>query len=307
MKAHLQTEFIKYHEAIKLKNFDENADLREKRDLLVKELKEALKKAHDEKDPDIAKFEWFNQGSYAMGTGVKPVDGDFDIDVGLKFHFDKDKYGPVEVKEWVHDALSGGNRTVEWMRPCIRVQYTKDGEPTYHVDLAIYSWADYNTDGNTYLAKGFLGSSAELKVWEVSEPDKLKELIDGKYDDTDDWKQFRRTIRYMKRWKNIHFKLTGDAEPTGIAITALALRYFHYCKSYNSTENKTHYNDLQACYDFVVKVINSFNREYNSEARKYVDEISIKLPVRPWNDLLKRCPTTTRATSRRSWKPCGTR
>jgi len=66
----LQSPFMKFHEAILLKRFDENAELREKRDRILKRLRDNLS----------VTFEPFNQGSYSMGTGIKPLDGDYDID-----------------------------------------------------------------------------------------------------------------------------------------------------------------------------------------------------------------------------------
>ena len=59
----VQTNFLKFHDNIKLDNFDENQALRDKRDMLITEL-ECLK---DEDLPDGSgkfSFETKNQGSY---------------------------------------------------------------------------------------------------------------------------------------------------------------------------------------------------------------------------------------------------
>ena len=45
--------------------------------------------AHNETCP---KFSFLDQGSYAMNTGVKPLDGDFDIDQRLYFEISIDAY-----------------------------------------------------------------------------------------------------------------------------------------------------------------------------------------------------------------------
>ena len=60
------------------------------------------------------------------------------------FHISKDTYSPIRVKQWVYEALKFGNRTVEYKRPCVRVQYHRAGEEAYHVDFAVYSEKDYN-------------------------------------------------------------------------------------------------------------------------------------------------------------------
>ena len=103
--VNLQSEFITFHDAIKLDS--ENEILREKRDILLNKLKEKI-------SDDATSYTHFNQGSYAMGTGIKPNDGDYDIDVGLKFDIDHDDYeDPVVVKKWIKDALDGHTKKME--------------------------------------------------------------------------------------------------------------------------------------------------------------------------------------------------
>lgn len=90
--ANLQSYFNSFHDAIKL-DYDDNKELRDKRDELLEILKANM-------PSDAGSFEIFHQGSYAMYTGVKPLDdGDYDIDVGLLFNISKDDYpNPVTVK-----------------------------------------------------------------------------------------------------------------------------------------------------------------------------------------------------------------
>src|SRR5262245_46723030 len=117
----LQPLFRRFEENIKLARFDENAELREKRDRVLKRMRENMQ----------MKFEWFNQGSYAMGTGIKPLDGDYDIDIGIVFDIDRRKYDPVTVKQWVYKAVEKHTGRVEWRRPCITVYYQQAGEGLY--------------------------------------------------------------------------------------------------------------------------------------------------------------------------------
>ena len=149
----LQKEFTEFHDNIKLD--DENATLREKRDILLKKLKDNISK-------DAVSYTTFNQGSYAMGTGILPEDEDYDIDVGLKFSMDKDDYSdPIKPKKWVRDALYGHTKSVEIRRSCVTVTYQIDGESVFHVDFAVY--AANNADGKMYIAKGKEFSSDDNK------------------------------------------------------------------------------------------------------------------------------------------------
>ena len=129
--VNVQSEFLTFHDKIKLS--EENQELRNKRDILLNKLRKNI-------SDKAASFTTFNQGSYAMGTGIKPDDGDFDIDVGLKFDIDHDDYSdPVQVKQWVKDALDGHTKSVKIRRSCVTVTYQKDKEPIYHVDFAVYA------------------------------------------------------------------------------------------------------------------------------------------------------------------------
>jgi hypothetical protein len=60
--ANLQTQFIKFHDAIKI-DFDGGQILREKRDLIVGNLRDELKRLFPTNTPT---FNHFNQGSYDL-------------------------------------------------------------------------------------------------------------------------------------------------------------------------------------------------------------------------------------------------
>ncbi|MEM9919262.1 MAG: nucleotidyltransferase, partial [Bacteroidota bacterium] len=225
MYNYLQSEFNKFHEKIKLHDRADNAILREKREMLEKELREYFAKKAKEEGTAKITFSVGNQGSYSMGTGIRPLDNeDYDIDVMILLNISKDDHKPVAVKKWVYQALDRSNRTVEDKKPCVRVQYHKNGKKLYHVDLAIY--ANENSDGKTYLSWGKFKSAPADKKWEISEPEALKDKINKRFKNSDDQQQMKRVIRYLKRWKDIKFKNTGHGKPTGIALTALAYNLF---------------------------------------------------------------------------------
>ncbi|MDX2250124.1 MAG: AAA family ATPase [Bacteroidia bacterium] len=277
-----QTDFNKFHEKIRL-TFDESSSLREKRDLLVEEIRKDIKAKFDSLLIKTPTFEVFNQGSYYIGTGIRPLPNeDYDIDIGLQFHFKRDDHKPVEVKQWIYDALSKNpNRKVEFKTPCIRVQYTKKGDDLFHVDIVAYcEETGILGDKNLYIAKGKPGSSTENKKWEISQPHELKERLDKRYSG-EDAQQFKRVIRYLKRWKDFHFSSSGYARPTGIAITACAYNKFRPAAEYDSkTGRYTLYNDVQALRDIVKYIIAEFGL--------FTERISIKLPVEPGNDLFEK-------------------
>lgn len=274
----LQGEFIEFHDKIKLDG--ENKKLRDKRDILLEKLKNNI-------SDDAASYTTFNQGSYAMGTGIYPEDEDYDIDVGIKFEISKDDYeDPVEVKKWVKDALDGHTKNVEIRRSCVTVTYQENGEAAYHVDFAVY--ASDNADGKLYIAKGKTYSEAELRFWEISDPQGLIDVIKSKYSG-EDAAQFRRTIRYMKKWKSHNFSSDGNGSPTGIALTILAYDGgFSVAKNYDWSKEDYVYDDFGALYNLVTNIRNRFSYSWSNDAQQMCHKIAINLPVEPYNNLFSK-------------------
>ena len=280
--ADIQSQMIQFHEQIKLKRFDENQILRDKRDIILNRLDIGLKKLDNP-----PKYEWFNQGGYAMDIGVKPINGDYDLDVGIRFKISKDDYpDPLEPKKWVRDSLLTLTKRVEIHRPCVTVYYQKSGEPIYHVDLAIYSDKDSNADGKTYLARGKENSSRENKTWEESDYQGLIDLIKNRFPDSEDAKQFRRAIRYLKRWKDLKFVIEGNSAPIGIGITLAAYNWFTPSKVVTSFANTVKYDDLKALQLFVKAMLDNFKIVYSEGT--LVSRLEVLLPVVPGRDVFKK-------------------
>lgn len=285
--ADVQRQMLKFHEAIKLKRFDENEVLREKRDRILIRLDRGLEQLFAELGIKVPKYETFDQGSYAMGTGTKPVDGHYDIDTGIRFKICKDDYpDPVEVKLWVYHALKNHTKWVEIRRPCVTIFYQQDGEPIYHVDLAVYSAADCNPDGKMYLAKGKLNSGASHRFWQESDPQGLINLIKNHFQDSEDGKQFRRIIRYLKRWKDVKFPSDGNAAPIGIGITVAAYHWFNPVSTHDSFTNTKSYDDLEALRHFVSAMLTQFQNVYSNGS--IVKRLIVTLPVSPHCDLFEK-------------------
>ena len=284
MHKDLQKKFLDFHQAIKL-DFDDKAALQEKRDLLLKELKEWLDKQAEEKKTEKITFHSFNQGSYAMGTGIKPLDGeDYDIDVAIVYHFARGAYTPMEVKTWIYLALNKGNRTVLYKRPCMRTQYHKNGEESMHVDFASYSGADWNEDQKSYLARG-VPHDKSSQFYENSEPKALLNIFNGKYSG-DDHRQFIRVIRDKKRWKDVNFSSIGTNRPIGIGITACAMNWFSPTKDW--VDGKWEYNDCKALRRLVRSMLDNFQAYWSEEKETFVRRLKVYLPVPPGNDLFEK-------------------
>jgi len=273
----VQTQFNAFHAAIKLDEDDEKETLQTKRDTLLRALKANL--------PSTApKFTSFHQGSYSMHTGVVPLNGNFDIDIGIIFECERKAYpDPVVLKKIVRDALDTHGRTVNIRRPCVTVNYMTGDVTNYHVDLAIYA---QRADGLLDLAKGKEHSATEHRVWETSDPEQLTKLICGRFSDDAERAQYRRCIRYMKRWRDYQFLKGG---PLSIAITVAAYKWFQPKKAATGT-----YLDLEALLAFVEAMLAGVT--YQSTDEGLHKRLSVALLVTPYGDLTAKMSKTQMET-----------
>lgn len=274
--ADLQTQFKDFHKNIRLGTYTNNTKLAAKRDLIVKSLKDGLAKQTEEGSLSLV-FSHFDQGSYAMHTGIKPLDkeDDYDIDVGIEFDLSEDdcedyRDDPVELKKRIRDALQSGNRTVQIKEPCVRVQYYVDEAPDYHVDLAIY-----RTDtGDHLLGRGKEFSSLDHRLWDMQDPKGLKDEINEKQPSGEGRDQYRRVIKYLKRWND--GKLSNSNIPN-IALTCVAYSWFEYI-----TDIDGNANDLNSLLSVAQKM----------RSAVIGSRLSAYLPVYPHNDLLSELTDT---------------
>lgn len=274
----VQSYFENFHKIIKLDEDDEKARLREKRDTLLQNLKANL-------PTEVPSFEAFHQGSYSMHTGIVPLDGNYDIDVGLVFDCLRSAYpDPVTIKKLVRDALNTHGRTIDIRRPCVTVNYIRDGKPEYHVDLAIYAMRN---DDTLDLAKGKENSDVSRRIWEQSNPRELTRLICNACDDKVERAQYRRCIRYIKRWRDQQFSSGGS--PLSIALTVAAMHWF---KPRFEVSGKA--ADLLALLDLVKEMLNQFRG--TSSIDGWHERLSVMLPVMPFNNLTE-CMTNTQMTT----------
>lgn len=271
----LQDQFIKFNKKIKM-DYDVRSELADKRDILLKKLRA---------NEDLPSFVEFNQGSYSLYTGVEPVDNEYDIDVGLKFNVSKSDYEPLDLKVMIRDILKNHTEYgAKIKQPCVTVTYKKDDEAAYHVDLVVYAYEDASDkNSQLYLARGKEYSLPENKKWEPADPQGLLDEITNRWSD-EKREQYRRVIRYLKRWKNKVFMSDGNNEPPSIGITLLAYEYFKPMK-YDFIECKYIYDDLASLTDLVEKIQGRFKFEYSIEDNRYLYTIEYPLPVTPGSNV----------------------
>lgn len=258
----IQSTLRQFHLAIQLTDKTYGSKLRDKRDRIDKRLRETLK--------GTATFTFFNQGSYAMGTGVRPLDGDYDIDVGIVFNGrDRAEHTPLTVKQWVYDAVSDHTAKVEWREPCITVYYQERGNIKFHVDLAVF--VPGRAPAELLLARGKRGAQPPHYKWQRDGRKAFIAAVQERFKG-EDLNQFRRVIAYLKRWKDVRFPSHGVAAPSGFALTVAAFHWFRVCAPGGA------HDDLAATLALVRSL-----RSQRGQRR-----ISLRFPFAPGDDVFGR-------------------
>lgn len=257
--ASVQKQFESFHETIRT-DYLTNDELREKRDIILGKIERSLR------DSSRPSFRRLMQGSYIMRTGVKPIEREYDIDVGLHFDIKDTQYSANDVRSWILEAVSNHTKDVKAKGPCIRIHYVKG----FHVDLVAYaSWQDDGGADNCRLAH-------ETKGWRPSDPRRLLEYVDqaqAAFADTDggtQTTQLRRIIRYLKRWDDVWLKEEGDGKPSGLAYTLLCISLLTKTMTYDGKPD-----DRTALWSLVSNVLS-------------LGRVSIRKPTPEYEDVFGR-------------------
>lgn len=206
--ADLQGEFKIFHDRIALTSGKKDS-LRKARNALREKIRKHFRETLKVKVP---KFQ--GQGSYAMGTTVNPLNGEFDIDDGVYLqNLDtSDKSGwpiPETVHRWLVGATDGHtDQSPIDKRACIRVRYAGQ----YHVDLPVYS----------ELNGAYMLAEKGEKGWHRSDPLALTDWFRGRVKNHDE--QLRRIVRYLKAWADFQSGRLGKM-PNGLILTVLAVNH----------------------------------------------------------------------------------
>lgn len=226
--AELQKYLEQFHDTIRI-DYDMSEELREKRDIILNRIRSYLKRN------DLPAFAERLQGSYAMKTGVKPIKNDeYDIDVGLRFKIAENDHSANEVRDWVYTAVEGHTEQVKDKGPCARVTYA-DG---YHVDLVCYAvWEDELGSQQFRLAH-------RRKGWRPADPPGLLDFVRNvveRFKDTEDsatkTDQFRRVVRYLRRWVDETTPTGTRGQVSGLALVLLAAEHLQLCQGWDGLPN----------------------------------------------------------------------
>ena len=267
----IQTHFDMFHDKIKLGRKD-NAykKARDRDDSIKAEVKTAFSEAGY---PVVADF---IQGSLRTHTGIVPISGDYDIDRALVIDEDRAPDNPVTPKKNVLDVLENrGFKNAKIKKPCVTADYASDN---VHIDFIVYK----RSGDQHYLAVGKKNSDEYNREWSAANPLGLMVWIDDDSSyDRDDAKdvlaQFRRLVRYLKRWRDVQFSDSVAARVYSIGLTVMVKSEFEPSFSTEGVRQ-----DLAALRSTVEAILDAgyFDEEEDNKYRIRVD-----LPAEPWRDI----------------------
>ena len=274
----LQNQFSKFDEKIRLTW--QNSKLQEIREK-DESIKEDIKAAFKDKGYSFIKF--FQQGSYATHTCIEPEneDDDYDIDVGVVIDSENAPDNPVDVKKTLRDVLvNRGLKNPKIKMPCVTAQYYKEGEKRFHLDYPVYKV----NHGSYYHAIGKEFSDEKSRKWESSDPEGLIDWVNDKLavGGEEKYSQYKRLIRYLKRWRNYCITGVERKQIYSIGLTVMIRESFNSCISVDGE-----FNDLESLKNTVATILNNcYFSCYHFDANNNPQyDVVVYLPVIPKLDI----------------------
>ena len=266
----IQTYFNRFHDKIKLgRQDDAYKKVRDRDDSITQDVKTAFE------DAGYPVIHEFIQGSLKTNMGIVPVGGDYDIDRALVIDSAEAPENPVEPKKKTLVVLEKrGFRNAKIKKPCVTADYASEN---VHIDFVIYK----KSGEQHYLAVGKKNADENNREWSGADPLGLIDWIndDSAYgEDAEEIRgQFRRLVRYLKRWRDIQFSETVAAKVFSIGLTVMVKERLDWSFSTEGTSQ-----DLVALRKTVAAILGG---SYFAHAGENKYRVSVGLPKEPWRDI----------------------
>ena len=214
----IQRQFNKFHDKIKLGRQDDAYKKARVRDTSI--TSDIKKKFAEEGYPVI---EDFLTGSHSTSTANYPLSGDFDIDRALVIDAEQAPENPLTPKKVIESVLEQrGFKNAKIKKPCVTADYAGDN---IHIDFTVYK----KSGEHMYLAVGKKNADEQHREWDDAAPKELIAWITNDFIYLDasgkKYSQYRRIVRYLKRWRDKNFNEPVLSKVFSIALTVICLLY----------------------------------------------------------------------------------
>ncbi len=198
-----------------------------------------------QEDSELAKFEpdIFPQGSFRLGTMVRPIDesGEYDIDLVCHLKIKKENTTQEELKDRVGKRLKARDDIKQILKPsrrCWRLDYP---EP-FHLDVLPV------IPNVERLPNGILLTDTDLRLWQISNPIDYAEWFKGQMkvmlmerlaayarehemsiEEVPEYEvktPLQQVVQILKRHRDVYFKMDLCNRPVSIVITTLAAKAY---------------------------------------------------------------------------------
>ena len=228
--------------------------------------------------------EVYPQGSFEMGTVVKPLSDEDQYDVDLVVLVESPVFSAKELRESILALLEEYGRyegKIEDKKRCIRIQYKDSAQ--FHMDIAcaknaliqgnnIISISQHDNNGSYDFSPsdplGYITWFKDaMRYYELPEMRALSEKVTSSTDVTPlplikIHTTLQQSIQLLKRHRDIYFESNIDNSPSSIIITTLcALSYDHIVK--NQMQSKSIYATIKSMLENFSRYITIKNGEYH--------------------------------------------
>lgn len=255
----------------------------------------------------------YPQGSFELGTVVKPLNEDEQYDVDLVVLVKNPNYNPEELRNGIKELLEKHGRYVgkiQDKKPCIRIQYADSSQ--FHMDVASAQDIEQSRDESIKIArydgesyyydpsnpKGYVEWFKNAMKFEkvITEYRAFSEKASTEVEKLDLMKfrtPLQKAIQILKRHRDIYFtdKDNSDDRPSSIIITTLCALTYDNSYSYMSEKENVYLtikNMLQRFPEFIKKnldgewcLLNPSNSQENF-LKKWKDNGSLKNAFDEW-------------------------
>ena len=196
-------------------------------------------------DSDLAKYspEVYPQGSFRLGTMIKPLSDNDDYDIDLVCHLTIKKESTTQngLKQMVGDRLKKRKDLERVLDECRRC-WTLDYPRQFHMDV-LPAIPNFERPPS-----GILLTDTELRAWQRSNPiryadwfyDRMKVIFREKraalaeslrlsIEEVPQWRvktPLQRVVQLLKRHRDLYFQQDQDDKPVSIIITTLAAQAY---------------------------------------------------------------------------------
>jgi hypothetical protein len=200
--------------------------------------------------------EVYPQGSFELGTVIKPLNADEQYDVDLVILLKQPKFSAENLRGNVKTLLETHGRYIDKIqekKPCLRIQYADSSQ--FHMDIACAKTGEgpsnleieiacINKDSEYYYRpsnpKGYIEWFKRAMAYDqiVLERQRQFEGADTKVEEiklTNIHSPLQKTIQILKRHRDIFFSKRSDADdgPSSIIITTLCGLAYEYVRESN--------------------------------------------------------------------------